>query len=138
MNIQNTSLFYNELVSCGLSISGCDSSGNVHFLAPDENNIGPLVLAAHEQPLTSDECLALQAVLAPEQWTSYVNARNAPIKQARSERYKNETDPLFMKCFESASVIEDGDYYDCRVAKTDFDGWKQAKEAVRLELPYSL
>ena len=133
MNIQ---LFHNELISCGLSISGCDSSGNIHFLAPDENNIAPLVLAAHGQPLSSDECLALMAVLTESQWLAYQDARKAPIRQQRAERYKNECDAMFLKCFEEATLVEDGDYYNCKVAKANFDGWKAAKEIVRSELPY--
>ena len=36
----------------------------------------------------------------------------------------------------SATLVEDGDYYNCKVAKANFDGWKAAKEIVRSELPY--
>lgn len=136
MNIENVSLLHNELISCGLSISGCSSDGTIHFLAPDENNIAPLVLAAHGMALSSDECLALKEAIGDELWTAYVAARNAPVKSKRAERYRNETDNLFMKCFEQANVVEDGDYYNCKVAKANFDGWKAAKEIVRSELPY--
>lgn len=136
MTIQNVGLFHSELVSCGLKISGADSSGNIHFMEPDVNDIGPLVAAAHGQSLASDECLALQAAITEDQWNSYIAARQAPIKAQRAERYKNETDSLFLKCFEEATVVEDGDYYNCKVAKTDFDGWKAAKQVIREELPY--
>ena len=134
--IQNIGLFHSELVACGLPISGCSSDGTIHFLAPDENNIAPLVLAAHGQPLSSDECQALQAVLTEQQWLAYQEARKAPVRAMRAERYKIETDALFLKCFEDATVVEDGDYYNCKVAKTDFDGWKAAKQIIREELPY--
>lgn len=152
MNIQNVSIFHNELISCGLLISGCSSDGAVHISErptaplidgePDPNWVDPtdsiiaLALAAHGQPLSSDECVALQAALTEEQWLAYIEARKAPIRAMRAERYKSETDALFLKCFEDATVVEDGDYYNCKVAKTDFDGWKAAKQIIREELPY--
>ena len=152
MQIENVGLFHSELVACGPSISGCSSDGTVHLLSrptapliegePDPNWTDPTdsiieaVKNAHGMALSSDECLTLQALLSEEQWTSYIAARQAPIKAQRAERYKNETDSLFLKCFESASLVEDGDYYNCKVAKTDFDGWKAAKQVIREELPY--
>ena len=152
MTIENVLLFHSELTSSGLEISGCSSDGTVHLLSrpsaplidgePDPNwvdqtdTIIEAVKNAHGMKLTSDECLALQAAITEDQWNSYIAARQAPIKAQRAERYKNETDSLFLKCFEEATVVEDGDYYNCKVAKTDFDGWKAAKQVIREELPY--
>ena len=135
MNIQ---LFHNELISCGLSISGCDSSGNIHFLAPDENNIGPLVLAAHEQHLSSDECLALMAALTEEQWLAYQDCRKAPIRAQRAERYRSVTDPLFMAAMEESTTLFDAveQVYNVKVDKTKWDLWLESKNTIRTELPY--
>ena len=123
----NTSIFHNELISVGLSISGCDSSGNIHLNSPDTNNLAPLILAAHEQPLTSDECLALQAAITEEQWLAYTEARKAPIRAKRAERYKNECDPLYLKITE-----------DTLKANTtpDYSEWLSLKDSIRSELPY--
>lgn len=138
MNIQNVGLFHSELVECGLSISGCSSDGTIHFLAPDENNIAPLVLAAHGQPLSSDECLALMAVLTEEQWLAYQDCRKAPIRAMRAERYKNETDALFMAAMEESTTLFDAveQVYNVRVDKTKWDAWLSAKSEIRLANPY--
>ena len=127
MNTQNVSLFHNELISVGLNISGCDSEGNIHFLSPDTNNLAPLVLAAHEQPLTSDECLALQVAITEEQWLAYQDARKEPIRAKRAERYKNECDPLYLKITEDAIKAN---------TTPDYSEWLTLKDTIRSELPY--
>lgn len=123
----NISLLHNELVSVGLSISGCDSSGNVHLNEPDTNNLAPLVLAAHEKPLTSDECIALQAAITNEQWLAYGDCRKQPVRVNRAERYKNECDPLYLKITEDALKAN---------TTPDYSEWLSLKENIRLELPY--
>lgn len=136
--IQNIGLFHSELVACGLPISGCSSDGTIHFLAPDENNIAPLVLAAHGQPLSSDECLALQAALTEEQWLAYQDARKAPVRAMRAERYKSVTDPLFMAAMEESTTLFDAveQVYNVKVDKTKWDSWIQEKSKIREEFPY--
>lgn len=152
--IENTSLFHNELVSCGLSIGGCDSSGNVHISQrpsapiidgePDTNWSDPtdsiiaLALAAHGQPLSSDECLALQALLTEEQWIAYQDCRKAPVRAMRAERYKSVTDPLFMAAMEESTTLFDAveQVYNVKVDKTKWDLWLESKNAIREELPY--
>ena len=123
----NVSLLHNELISVGLSISGCSSDGTVHFIEPDTNNLAPLVLAAHEKPLTSDECLTLQAAITEEQWLAYQDARKAPIRAQRAERYKTECDPLYLKITEDALKAN---------ITPDYSEWLSLKENIRLELPY--
>ena len=125
--IENVGLFHSELVAAGLSISGCDSSGNYHLTQPDENNIGPLVLAAHGMALTSDECLALQAAITEDAWLAYQDARKAPIRAKRAERYKHECDPVYLKITEDALKAN---------TTPDYSEWLQLKENIRLELPY--
>ena len=123
----NTLLFHNELVSCGLSISGCDSSGNIHFNEPDTANVAPLVLAAHEQHLSSDECLALQMALTEQQWLAYQDARKAPVRSQRAERYRQEADPIYLKATEDALINN---------TTPDYSEWLVIKAAIRSELPY--
>ena len=125
----NTSNLNNELISVGLSIFGCDSSGNVQLLEPDTNNLVPLVLAAHEQPLNSTECLALQAAITNEQWLAYQDCRKAPIRSLREQRYRAETDALFMVACED-STIGDSNWLAA------IESWRTAKENIRTELPY--
>ena len=120
-------LFHNEVVSCGLNVSGVDASGNLGLLTPDTNNLAPLVLAAHEQPLTSDECLALQAAITEEQWLAYQDARKQPIRAMRAERYKTECDPLYLKITEDALKAN---------TTPDYSEWLTLKENIRQELPY--
>lgn len=154
MEITNVSQFHSELVAAGLSISGCDSSGNVHILSrptapliggePDPNWTDPtdsiiaLALAAHGQPLTSDECLALQAALTEAQWLAYQDARKAPIRAQRAERYKTTTDPLFMAAMEESTTLFDAveQVYNVKVDKTKWDLWLESKNAIRVELAY--
>jgi hypothetical protein len=132
----NISILHNELISVGLSISGCDSSGNISWLGEPNESLAALVLAAHEQPLTSDECLALQAAVSEDAWVAYVEARKQPVRALRAARYKNETDAMFLKAFEESTRTEDGDLYILKVPKTNFDAWTAGKNIIRQELPY--
>ena len=119
--------FHNELVSVGLIIAGCDGEGNVHLLEPDTNNLAPLVFAAHEQPLTSTECLALQAAISELQWAAYVDCRKQPIRGQREARYRTETDALRMKADEDAFKNN---------TTPDLSTWVAAKDQIRIDLPY--
>lgn len=133
----NTSILHNELELVGLTISGCDSEGNVHLLEPDTNNLVPLVFAAHEQSLTSTECLALQAVITPEQWQVYCNVRDAPMRQARELKYREMADALLFKAIETATQVVEGKTVALVFDKADLDAWKATKKAIRVELPYA-
>jgi hypothetical protein len=124
----NLSLLHNELTSVGLLISGCDSSGNIHWNGEPNQELVDLVLATHGQLLTSDECLALQAAITEEQWISYTEARKAPIKAQRAERYKLECDPVYLKITEDALIAN---------TTPDYSEWLQLKDSIRNDLPYS-
>lgn len=140
MNIENILQFHNELISIGLSISGCDSSGNVQissrptcpegeeltWVDPTDTLI-ELCLAAHEQPLSSTEALALQAELSEAEWLAYTEVRKQPIRNARAARYKEECDVLYLKLIEDATVAN---------TTPDLSTWVAAKNAVRADLPY--
>jgi hypothetical protein len=116
-----------ELESIGLSISGCDNLGNVQLSDPDTNNLVPLILAAHNKPLSSDECLSLKAVITNEHWISYVNVRNAPISLQRQVRFKEITDLMYLKIIEEAHVNN---------TTPDISDWIAAKNTIREQLPY--
>jgi hypothetical protein len=139
--LTHSGLIYNELISVGLNISGCDSSGNVSISSrptcPEgqeetwtdpTDSLVALCLAAHGQPLSSDECLALQAAITEEQWLAYTEARKAPVKAKRAERYKNECDPVYLKITEDALKAN---------TTPDYTEWLQLKDAIRNDLPYS-
>lgn len=147
----NISLLHNELISIGLSISGCDSSGTVHIsqrpTCPEgeeltwtdpTDNLVALCLAAHGQPLSSDECLALMAAITESQWLAYQDCRKAPIRSQRAERYKATTDSLFMAAMEESTTLFDTaeQVYNVKVDKTKWDLWLESKNAIRAELPY--
>lgn len=136
--IDDISQLHTELIASGLSISGCSSDGTIHFLVPDENNIAPLVLSAHGQPLSSGECLALMDALTEEQWIAYQDCRKAPVRAMRAERYKSVTDPLFMAAMEESTTLFDAveQVYNVKVDKTKWDLWLESKNAIREELPY--
>lgn len=129
---------HQELCACGLVISGCDSDGNISLLEPDTSNIMPLVLAAHGQTLSSDECLALQTALSESDWLAYCDCRKQPIRQARAEIYKSTTDPLFMAAMEESTTLFDAveQVYNVKVDKAKWDLWLAAKNQVRDENPY--
>lgn len=148
----NTQLLYSEFRSVGLSIIGCDSEGNTQIASrptcPEgqeltwtdpTDTLVALVLAAHEKALSSDECLALEAELTPEQWLAYQDARKAPIRSQRNARYKEETDPMLLSALESAMKIATASNGEIIVALPEASAkeWLAAKDAVRNELPYS-
>ena len=141
--IENVSLFHNELVAAGLSINGCDSSGNVHLLSrptaplidgePDPNWFDPTdsiieaVKNAHGKASTSDECAALHALLSEEQWLACLEAKKAPVRDLRASRYTREADPIYLK------AIEDGLINN---TTPDLSGWLAIKAQIRADLPY--
>ena len=135
--MMNISVLHDELSSVGLAISGCDSSGNVHLLEPDTNNLVPLVLAAHEQLLTSTECLTLKDAITNEQWLAYQEVRDAPMRQAREAKYREMADALLFKAIETATQVVEGKTVTLVFDKADLDAWKTTKEAIRVELPYA-
>lgn len=137
MKILNISSLHDELVSVGLSIVGCDSSGNVQLIDPDTDNLIPLVIAAHEQLLTSNECLALQSAITGEQWLAYQDIRNAPMRQAREAKYKLMADALLFKAIENATQVAEGEAVTLVFDKADLDVWKTTKDVIRAELPYA-
>jgi hypothetical protein len=133
---ETTLLLHGELIACGLEISGCDSSGAIHFYTPDENNIAPLVSAAHGKSLDSKEALTLQAAISEERWLAYKDARNAFTRELRAIRYKNETDSLFFAIFENAPLTEDSDGYIIKIPATAYKKWVESKAVIRAELAY--
>lgn len=155
MNIENVGLFHSELVACGLSISGADSSGNVHVLSrpsvplidgePDPNWTDPTdsiieaVKNAHGQLLSSDECLALKSTVGDEIFNSYVEARNEPIRNKRAEKFRTVADPLILSSIESAlagSTPTEGKY-QVTLPEESVTDWISIKNQIREELPYS-
>ena len=149
--LSNVSFFHNELISVGLQISGCSSDGTVQISSrptcPEgeestwtdpTDTLVALVLAAHEQPLSSDEALALQAELTEEQWLSYTDCRKAPIKAARVALYKESTDALFMAAMEESTTLFDAveQVYNVKVDKPKWDEWLEEKEKIRITNPY--
>ena len=127
MSIENIVILHQELISAGLTISGCDSYGNVQLLEPDTNNLVPLVLAAHEQSLTSTEALTLQAAITNEQWLAYQDVRKQPIRQQREARYRTECDSLYLTITENALKAQ---------TTPDYSTWLSLKQEIRESLPY--
>ena len=127
-----------EYKAVGLTIVGVQKNGDIIWSENTDLTLLPLVLAAHEQPLTSTECLALQAAITNDQWLAYIAARQAPIKQARAERYKNETDALLLSAFETALKTATATNGEITVvlSETATQEWLTAKETVRIENPY--
>ena len=119
--------FHNELVAAGLDISGCGGDGSVNWKGAPNELLAVLVWAAHEQLLTSTECLALQAAITNEQWLAYQDVRKAPIRQQREQRYKTECDSLYLTITENAIKTN---------TTPDYSSWITAKENIRTELPY--
>ena len=131
MEITNVLQCHSEFIACGVNISSVDSDANIHFIEPDIANLAPLVLAAHEKPLSSDECLALEAELTPEQWLAYQECRKAPIKAQREARYRAECDPMRLKLDEDYDIGSEN-------WLTGLAAWKSAKAAIREDLPYDI
>ena len=127
-----------EYVACGIVCDGCDSDGNIHWLNEPNHELAARILAAHGQPLSSDECQALQAVLTEQQWLAYQEARKAPVRAMRAERYRQEADPLILSSIESAlaaSTPTDGKY-EVVLPEESVTNWISVKNSIRVELPY--
>jgi hypothetical protein len=132
-----TLILHSELIACGLDISGCDSSGAIHFFSPDEKNIAPLVLAAHSQSLESDEAKALQAAISEEQWSAYKNARNALAKAFRQAQYSQTCDPIILTALENGltTATTTTGKITVKLVENDVKAWLAAKENVRNLIP---
>lgn len=92
-------------------------------------SLAELLLAAIDQPLTSDEASAVCAAVGgglDSRWLAFVDVVTQRIREQREARYRVETDPMFLKAWEldeperTAALAE----------------WKAAKDAIRAELPY--
>ena len=59
---------------------------------------------------------------AKNEWLAYQDARKAPIRAQRAERYKTTTDPLFMAAMEESTTLFDAveQVYNVKVDKTYF------------------
>lgn len=134
--INHLPLLMEELTACGLSVLGVDSHGIVQFINEDTSGIAPLVIDAHDKALDSPECLALQSAIPEASWGAYLLARNSLIRSQRQERYQNESDPLFLRCFEEAETQVDGSFCVVRLPVAVFEEWKTLKENIRQSLPY--
>lgn len=100
------------------------------------------VCVSHGKVFMSDECTALRDYLGGEtdpRWIAYVDARKAPTRAKRAERYRVETDSLLMKAFESGEgavdTVIDGKLVRCPDAEK-VEAWEAAKTKIREELPY--
>ena len=130
-------ILHNELISIGCLISSCDSEGGIQWIGKPNELLSLLVLAAHEQSLTSTEGLALQAAITPTQWQAYCDVRDAPMRQARELKYHEMADALLFKAIETATQVVEGKAVTLVFDKADLDTWKATKEAIRVELPYA-
>ena len=124
---EDTAQLFQELLSIGLPVYSVGSDTGIKINGADDNNLVSTALAAHGQPLSSEECLALQSLLTEDQWSAYQDARKAPVKAARAERYKNECDPLYLKITEDAIKAN---------TTPDYSEWLTLKDTIRSELPY--
>ena len=119
-----------HLQAVGCNIQGCDCDGNVSWVGEPNESLAALVWAAHEQPLISTECLALQAAITNERWLAYVDCRKAPIRAQREQRYRSETDALRLKADGDNEIGSEA--WDTAIA-----AWKLARQAIKDALPYS-
>jgi len=58
------------------------------------------------------------------------------IRNLRAKRYQEETDALYLKAVEEATLVDEGDTYLAKLDKTKWQTWIDAKNAIRAELPY--
>jgi hypothetical protein len=119
-----------ELVSVGLTVGGVDSEGRVDCEGVYDPVLPSLVVNAHDHLLTSEECWLLRDYLGEEsqEWVAYLEARKGPVREARAQRYRVETDPLGWKARELEVSGED--------ATSAWEEWKAIKDSIREELPY--
>lgn len=97
----------------------------------DQQELASLVVAAADKQDGDPEIDALKNALGAEseEWAAYVETRKAPIREQRQARYKNETDPMYLKIDEDhtpLSVEWEGALQD----------WRNAKNQIREDLPY--
>lgn len=60
---------------------------------------------------------------------------NVTPAEQRAARYKRETDPMFMKLFELATLSVEDTLCVCKLDKAGYDTWIAAKAQIRAELP---
>lgn len=54
----------------------------------------------------------------------------------RAKRYREETDALYLKAVEEATLVDEGDTYLAKLDKVKWQTWVDAKNTIRAELPY--
>jgi|WetSurMetagenome_2_1015567.scaffolds.fasta_scaffold893640_1 hypothetical protein len=123
--------FASHLGSIGLRIEGASSSGRVQWADSPNEPVAQAVFASIDKPLGSTECLELRELLGPEskEWAAYVEARKAPIKQQREERYRAEAEPF-------RSSIDEFYEIGSKEWLAAIEVWKAVKQGIRDELPY--
>ena len=133
---------YNECRSIGLVVESVNASGAVSFTEPDVGNLLPFIIAAHGKGLNKAPCIALKTALggdADPRWLAYVAARKAPTKDKRENRFRKETDNIFLQAFELANgavdVTINGVIFRLPTASS-LDLWEAAKAQIRNDLPY--
>ncbi|MFC1835870.1 hypothetical protein ACFL2Q_14325 [Thermodesulfobacteriota bacterium] len=127
-----------ESKAVGVSVESCGSDGGVQHAG--DQTLVDLIVAAHNETLTSTEAVALKDYLGDksQEWTDYQEARKTLVKQERAVRYKVETDSLILKALENGTKTETagGTEYQIAVAKSEWDEWLTTKDTIRAELPY--
>lgn len=58
------------------------------------------------------------------------------VKNMRAKRYREETDALYLKAVEEATLVDEGDTYLAKLDKVKWQTWVDAKNTIRAELPY--
>lgn len=119
-----------ELNAVGLVCTGLTNGIPVIEGATDQDLVD-LVVVARDKQDGDQEITDLKDYLGAgsDEWLAYVTARQAPAKDARQKRYRDETDPMRLKADED-HIIGSDDW------DTAIQAWRDAKDQIRLELPY--
>ena len=123
-----------ELSALGITHDGI--ADGIHRFVGDNKEKGVLVLAAHDKPLTSPECLALKAAITPEQWTAYQAVRKVPVDNKRLDKFQTEVLVLLVKLFKTATYVTQGAGKVAIFEPTALQAARDKIAAIEAALPY--
>jgi hypothetical protein len=133
----DVSILLGELNACGLSVTGCDSNGNLNWSGTPDETLANNIIAAHGKTLASTEGQALQTYLGSDsRWDAYVALRTAEVMEKRTGAALREAFMLMLQLFNGVQVTPDGDYFvDLRWPKAEGIALKQKIQAILDDFP---
>ena len=126
--------FFKECNAVGLTITRIvNGEAATDHLTAEEQSLLDKVVAAHEKPRSDSARAELDAALTEAQQAEYRACRDEQVKDARRERYTNETDHMILDALAGADAARMADGLGMKQA--DIEAWQEARKVIQKEIP---